>query len=303
MSSSYRLPKLLDGMEQRDVMEQQPHQGPQPSIGASNGLGWKMTAPPMHQPLYGKILGKTNYPPSRGSAIRDHSYSVTAEVFRNAPGAAFRPNFEAHEAELAFPSADQVPASHLFHQVSTFSQPDGMQNFLDALSTSATAPNTNEWANLKSPESWEVFANDYADRNSVFVSCPQQNLTHAFEAGSKPVQAPPIAAKIAFDQRSTGERMLVQTIHGPALLLTEQSFYAPVSTLNMATASPKSPPVSRRRKFQRWSYEEDDLLKQAVEIEGQPPYNWIKIAKKYFSNSRTGVQCKSRWTKVSLFNI
>ncbi|CAJ1949546.1 unnamed protein product [Cylindrotheca closterium] len=51
------------------------------------------------------------------------------------------------------------------------------------------------------------------------------------------------------------------------------------------------------RKFQRWSPEEDDILKTAVETEGGPPINWKRIASKYFSNVRSALQCKSRWTK------
>ena len=56
--------------------------------------------------------------------------------------------------------------------------------------------------------------------------------------------------------------------------------------------------LDNKRKFQRWSHEEDHLLKMAVLEHGHPPINWKRIASKYFANARTGTQCKSRYAKV-----
>lgn len=52
------------------------------------------------------------------------------------------------------------------------------------------------------------------------------------------------------------------------------------------------------RKWIRWSREEDQTLRNAVRIEGQPP-NWKMISKTYFNGQRTDIQCKNRWKKVS----
>lgn len=73
------------------------------------------------------------------------------------------------------------------------------------------------------------------------------------------------------------------------------TFPAPVTAV-----SAKSGTGKKTRRFQRWTDEEDALLKKALKVEGKPPYQWHRIGEKYFNNSRTGVQCKSRWCKVSL---
>lgn len=118
---------------------------------------------------------------------------------------------------------------------------------------------------------------------------------------------------------------VIQTPHGPALLLgrdggggygTGNAATAPnnntlMSPLQVTHPNPHDvnaissvpsiqvkPTASTNRKFQRWSDEEDQLLKDAVEREPGPPYNWRKIANLHFPSSRTSSQCKSRWTKV-----
>ena len=63
-------------------------------------------------------------------------------------------------------------------------------------------------------------------------------------------------------------------------------------------APPNNPSFANKRKFQRWSYEEDQALKIAVQRENGPAINWKKIAARYFANERTGTQCKSRYSKV-----
>lgn len=86
---------------------------------------------------------------------------------------------------------------------------------------------------------------------------------------------------------------------------TGQKLFVPVPISLLGSITQQGNVVSRQklstsssdRKFQRWSEEEDETLKKAIQIEGPPPHNWKRIAKKYFSNVRTGLQCKSRWTK------
>ncbi|KAL3944522.1 MAG: hypothetical protein SGBAC_001390 [Bacillariaceae sp.] len=106
-----------------------------------------------------------------------------------------------------------------------------------------------------------------------------------------------------------GNHRIIKTQFGPAVLLDPKDpNNANITSLQHATiAQPPSFNVlgarhsnadnSSNRKFQRWSPEEDDVLKNAVETEGGPPINWKRIASKYFSNVRTALQCKSRWTK------
>ncbi|CAJ1960093.1 unnamed protein product [Cylindrotheca closterium] len=89
-----------------------------------------------------------------------------------------------------------------------------------------------------------------------------------------------------------GQNYIVKTPLGLAVLLNCED------DPNRANAQqPSSNVLGRRRKFQRWLEEEDEILKQAIEAEGSPKVNWKRIASKYFSNQRTALQCKSRWTK------
>jgi hypothetical protein len=100
----------------------------------------------------------------------------------------------------------------------------------------------------------------------------------------------------------TGNPFVVQTVHGPALLLSSNPNYpidvqTPAEVLNEMT--PRTTfTIPSALKFQRWSDEEDETLRDAVQAQGQPPYNWKRISSKYFSNKRSGTQCKSRWTKA-----
>ena len=82
---------------------------------------------------------------------------------------------------------------------------------------------------------------------------------------------------------------IIQTAHGPALLLSPSVAKNPISNKNEPA-----------RRFQRWSEEEDLLLKAAVDLEGKPT-DWKRVASKYFLNSRNSSQCKGRWKKVNYF--
>ena len=44
------------------------------------------------------------------------------------------------------------------------------------------------------------------------------------------------------------------------------------------------------RKFQRWTEDEDDLLRSAVEKSGPAPHDWKRISRKYFRGIRTSIQ-------------
>ncbi len=86
---------------------------------------------------------------------------------------------------------------------------------------------------------------------------------------------------------------VVQTPHGPALLLT-----TPSSVMSNRVTSPLlQHPSSQQRKFQRWSDDEDAILRYAISCEDELKPNWKKISSNFFLNTRTPLQCKSRWTK------
>ena len=61
--------------------------------------------------------------------------------------------------------------------------------------------------------------------------------------------------------------------------------------------------VDRSDKWRRWTAVEDNLLRQAVEMEPDYPRitpNWKAISKKYFFGKRNHIQCKNRWIKVRM---
>jgi Myb-like DNA-binding domain len=68
--------------------------------------------------------------------------------------------------------------------------------------------------------------------------------------------------------------------------------HAPVAEISELAAP-------RRCRGQYWSLSEDDLLKDAIQLEGGPPYPWKYISQQYFGSARTATMCKSRWNKVS----
>lgn len=125
------------------------------------------------------------------------------------------------------------------------------------------------------------------DRSKTFNSYNQatpQYDCEPLDVSKQSFEYIPILKNDSFDQeeqQDSEQRIIVQTAQGPALLLSGTTI----------SSSPSS------RKFQRWSEEEDTILQRAIYIEGGAPHNWKKIAKKYFSNVRTALQCKSRWTK------
>lgn len=55
--------------------------------------------------------------------------------------------------------------------------------------------------------------------------------------------------------------------------------------------------ASKLTRHKHWSEEEDEQLRQAVQLEADlgQKNDWKKIAKTYFGNTRSGTQCKVRW--------
>jgi Myb-like DNA-binding domain len=58
--------------------------------------------------------------------------------------------------------------------------------------------------------------------------------------------------------------------------------------------------TEERRFNVRWNDNEDERLKQAIELEG---HAWTLIATKHFGNFRNKHQCKSRWSKVKCSQV
>ena len=79
-------------------------------------------------------------------------------------------------------------------------------------------------------------------------------------------------------------------------LTTTSEGHNAINTLNSLAAVTHA--KDDHRKYQRWTEDEDDLLRSAIDKCGHPPYNWKRISRKYFRGIRSSVQCKNRWMKV-----
>lgn len=73
--------------------------------------------------------------------------------------------------------------------------------------------------------------------------------------------------------------------------------------LLLQNQAPEIPDGHHRRRHRRWTHEEDEILKNGVELEGGSKHNWVRIADKYFRGSRNARACKGRWNNVSLMNF
>jgi hypothetical protein len=56
-------------------------------------------------------------------------------------------------------------------------------------------------------------------------------------------------------------------------------------------------PLQQPKKWVRWSEQEDQYLRRAVHTLGENSFKMI--SEKVFHGTRTEVQCKNRWKKVS----
>jgi hypothetical protein len=97
-------------------------------------------------------------------------------------------------------------------------------------------------------------------------------------------------------------RRIIQTPHGPALLLDSNSAsidspHSMEATVPANVHSTESIDLTPQRKFQRWSEAEDAILRHAVDTESAKP-SWKKISNAFFGGTRTPLQCKSRWMKA-----
>lgn len=85
------------------------------------------------------------------------------------------------------------------------------------------------------------------------------------------------------------------------LSVAQQSFlnsHGPVQPNPLAIATNSMAPKPRKKKPSgvRWTKEEDERLRQAVEAVGAK--NWKRISMEFFFDKRTDVQCLHRWQKV-----
>jgi hypothetical protein len=87
-----------------------------------------------------------------------------------------------------------------------------------------------------------------------------------------------------------------------APISTDATSLKPLRKSALSSTATKSNTNGNNRKFKRWSAKEDNTLRNAMKLEWKGPFKWKNIARKYFNNSRTGVQCKSRWSKVRTFS-
>jgi Myb-like DNA-binding domain len=106
----------------------------------------------------------------------------------------------------------------------------------------------------------------------------------------------------AWNTATSKRSRIIQTPHGPALLLDSQApphGHAHSSEVqgHPLVHSAASIATTPKRKFQRWSDDEDAILRLAIESESTKP-SWKKISKTFFASTRTPLQCKSRWTKA-----
>jgi hypothetical protein len=290
--------QYLAAMEQRDAMDEHPTNSI--ATGASIGFSSNSAFNPFQKPPQ----YRSAYNASDFSSFQHHDVlgntSGTANAFSNA-AMRFR-SFVQDREEVADPSnlMEEVPKTLLLQRMSSFSFPD---LDLDFPFTMATDPCQNrervvedkqiiqkpqaQWLQ-NSPEETAVASNP---QHSSLKHHRRQTSGMSQEEPSFEMQEDTFSLAGAAD-----ERYVVQTVHGPALLLTGKSFCSPSSSISQNAQSEPSTP--NNRKFQRWSEEEDETLLYAISAEGKNTHNWKRIAKKYFSNSRTGLQCKSRWTKV-----
>ena len=58
-------------------------------------------------------------------------------------------------------------------------------------------------------------------------------------------------------------------------------------------------PGKAPQRYRRWSKDEDNLLLRAVGETGGPPYSWTLVSANFFDHTRSPLQCKTRWKRVS----
>jgi hypothetical protein len=317
-------------MEQRDAIDDE---DPTNSIGAtgtfsgfsSNSAFHPFQKPP--PPQYYRSASTTNASSADFSSFPHHHHDVllgnatssgTAKaISNNAAMRRFHSFVQQDREEVANPSnliMEEAPKTLLLRRMSSsFSFPDLDLDFPFTMATTDPCQNHHrdrvvEKQIIQKPQAApQWLPNNNPGETAVASSNPQQHSSssskHHRRQTSGRSQEPSFDNMMQEDTTlslagAADERYVVQTVHGPALLLTGKSFCSPSSSISQNNAQ-SEPSTPNNRKFQRWSEEEDETLLHAISsAEGKSPHNWKRIAKKHFSNSRTGLQCKSRWTKV-----
>lgn len=221
---------------------------------------------------------------------QEHVYTLSDEGPMEAFGCAFRtinrtPELENEVEERAAPAPLM---QGLLRQLSSFS--------LDGIDVSKESD-----LDIPSGFDFEAFVNtpEQAAQGMLEQATPQVPSAPAVEATPCQTneQSAYVSPHLSPVLQSANHRVVIQTPHGPALLLADQMNLPQPPTVARSTT--QLPSIKQKRlKFQRWSEEEDEILRQAVELEGGTSHNWTKISRKYFANERTPLQCKSRWTKA-----
>ena len=252
---------------------------------------------------------------SHTSALGIFHFSVILSMTPTIP-TAFH-NKDKETSNLSMEGRDDVPSPPPFYRVSGHftvlnpSRPMALAKLLestttlqstgtDSFSRDADVPglvgdNTsdiddfcNDYSNLEWPNLDNIFAysvNFPPSEEDVSMATPdsEKNNTSSHANIDENTKSSLMIPQKASD--STAFRT-IQTPEGLALLLQDQTRRSPFSE-------------QRPRRNARWTLEEDDLLRVAVELEQGPPHNWKLIAEKYFGGTRNALACKGRWNKVS----
>lgn len=136
-------------------------------------------------------------------------------------------------------------------------------------------------------EGMQALSIDLSNRNEPnYATCSQTTLT----AKNHPVES----------LLSLSSVRMIPTPQGLALLLKQSNAATAVNhsqgLVNTTRTTVNAPP----RRHARWTSDEDELLRVAVDTEEGPPHNWKRISQKYFQGSRNAMACKGRWNKVSI---
>ena len=142
-----------------------------------------------------------------------------------------------------------------------------------------------DWSS--SLEGMQALSIDLSNRNEPnYAACSQTTLTTKHH----PVESLLLLSSVR----------MIPTPQGLALLLKQNSAATdanhPQGLVNTTTTTVNAP----LRRLTRWTSDEDELLRVAVDTEEGPPHNWKRISQKYFQGSRNAMACKGRWNKVSI---
>lgn len=222
-----------------------------------------------------------------------------SEMFRSRP---FYAPERTDPDELSFPFARNTPGNRNLVRV-TFPSKETKARHPTLLSKSSPKSASNRDGTVSEAKSsvdehLDYFAefNPHHPCNSTFVSVPpsQTNST------PRPyIVNTPFGLAMLLGQRDPNAIMNPSmSCHHPR---TMRLHHQPHSHHMSITATDGREGNNYHRKFQRWTREEDRILKIAVKNEGPPPMPlgcWRHIATKYFGNARTAVQCRTRCKKV-----